>query len=309
MSLQSLFDKFIAFKKIKNLSPESIEYYEKCFKFFTEHYPENRPCSEITKDVCLGYIQHLRRTRPKLKDITLNTYLRGVRALLYYGMELGHLPRFKLELVKAEKEIKETYTDEELTLLLKKPDIKRCGFTQYRDWVIVNYLLATGNRISTLLNIKIGDIDFTDSMITLTKTKNRRQQVVPLSRTMVQILKEYLLYRQGTPDDFLFCNVFGTQFSKGGVQTSIREYNRNLGVEKTSIHLFRHTFAKKWILSGGDIFRLQKLLGHSSLEIVKEYVNIFGADLKAQYDIYNPLESMYRSQNLEAKTALTMKRK
>jgi len=68
--------------------------------------------------------------------------------------------------------------------------------------------------------------------------------------------------------------------------------------------LFRHTFAKKWILSGGDIFRLQKLLGHSSLEIVKEYVNIFGADLKAQYDAYNPLENVYRSQNLEAKKVI-----
>jgi len=80
-------------------------------------------------------------------------------------------------------------------------------------------------------------------------------------------------------------------------------------VQKTSVHLFRHTFAKKWILSGGDIFRLQKLLGHSSLEIVKEYVNIFGADLKAQYDTFNPLESMYQALNLEAKKALGMKRK
>jgi len=307
-TLGELFSKFIAFKKIKNLSEESIIFYEKCYRFFSTYYPANQPCSGITKDVCLGYIAYLQANH-SLKDVTLNTYLRGVRALVYYGMELGYISRFKVELIKAEKEVKETYTDEELTLLLKKPDIKKCNFAEYRDWVMVNYFLATGNRVSTVRNIKIADIDFADSMITLTRTKNRKQQVVPLSQTMLKILQEYLLYRQGTPDDYLFCNQYGNQFFKGGIQVAIKDYNNRRGVHKTSVHLFRHTFAKKWIMSGGDIFRLQKLLGHSSLEIVKEYVNIFGADLKAQYDTFNPLENMYRSQNLESKTALSMKRK
>ena len=54
--------------------------------------------------------------------------------------------------------------------------------------------------------------------------------------------------------------------------------------------LFRS--AKKWILNGGDIFRLQKLLGHSSLDIVKEYVDMFSCDLMKDYNNFNPLESM-----------------
>ena len=308
LTLQSVFDKFIAFKKIKNLSPESLDYYEECFRFFTEYYPADQPCADITKDVCLDYVRHLQETRPGLKDVTINTYLRAVRAILYYAMEQGYLPRFKLELIKADKEIKETYSDEELTRLLKKPDIKKCGFTEYRNWVLVNYLLATGNRLLTVMNIRIGDISFGDSAIVLTKTKNRRQQIIPLSQTMLRILQEYLVYRKGKPDDFLFCNQFGKQFSKGGLQTTVLKYNHSRGVEKTSIHLFRHTFAKKWILAGGDIFRLQKLLGHSSLEVVKEYVNMFGTDLTQQFDVFNPLENLYRTQDLEAKKALGMRK-
>ncbi|MCL2697847.1 MAG: tyrosine-type recombinase/integrase, partial [Oscillospiraceae bacterium] len=62
--------------------------------------------------------------------------------------------------------------------------------------------------------------------------------------------------------------------------SAIQTYNRNRGVEKTSIHLFRHIFAKNWIMNGGDIFRLQKILGHSSLEMVKEYVSMLGVDIK-----------------------------
>lgn len=72
----------------------------------------------------------------------------------------------------------------------------------------------------------------------------------------------------------------------------LARYNRSRGVEKTSAHLYRHTFAKKWIMNGGDIFRLQKILGHSDLSVVKEYVQIFGTDLAVDFDKFNPLDRM-----------------
>jgi len=225
VTLQELFDRFIAYKKIQNLSPESIVYYGECFRFFTAYCPANTPCAEIDKDVGLGYVQHLREQNPAIKDTSINTYLRAVRAILYYGMEQGYLPRFKLELIRANKELKETYTDEELALLLKKPDVRRCDFTEYRNWVVINYFLATGNRLGTVVNLKIGDIDFEGGMIALTKTKNRKQQLVPLSATMLRILQEYLKHRQGGADDFLFCNQFGRQFTTDGLKSSLSKYN------------------------------------------------------------------------------------
>ena len=69
-------------------------------------------------------------------------------------------------------------------------------------------------------------------------------------------------------------------------------YNRNRGVKKTSAHLYRHTFAKRWILNGGDIFRLQKILGHSDLAVVKEYVEMFGQDLSRDFGKFNPLDTL-----------------
>jgi len=211
ISLQALFEKFILFKQVRNLSEESISYYRNCYSFFAEFFGTERPLSDFTQDLYYQYILHLKQTRPNLKDVTLNSYLRGLRVILYYAMDLGFLPKIKLDMMKADKEIKETYTDEELTLLLKKPDTKKCGFHEYRNWVIVNYLLATGNRASTVINIRINDIDFAGGMVRLTKTKNRKQMIVPLSQTMVKILQEYLAYRQGEPEDYLFCNQFGTE--------------------------------------------------------------------------------------------------
>lgn len=63
-------------------------------------------------------------------------------------------------------------------------------------------------------------------------------------------------------------------------------------VNKSSCHLFRHTFAKNWILASGDVFRLQKILGHSDLSVTKEYVNMFGNDLQLDFEKFNPLDNL-----------------
>jgi len=295
ISLKEAFEKFIVFKKVSNVAEETVLYYEDCLKYFGQFYDVNLPCKTVKQEIFYGYVQHLQSKN--IKPVTINTYLRGLRVILYYFMELGYISRYKITLLKTDKEIKETYTDNEIDLLLKKPDINKCDFWEYRTWVMINYVLGTGNRVSTIVNVKNEDIDFNAGMIALRKVKNRRQQFIPLSSTLSKILKEYLIYRKGTPDDYLFCNSFGEQLAKRGAQTAIRRYNTNRGVMKTSVHLFRHTFAKKWILNGGDIFRLQKILGHSSLDIVKEYVNMYGTDLQKQFDEFNPLDNIARNNN------------
>jgi len=250
MTPESLFDKFIAFKKIRNLSQESINYYIKCYRYFTDYYATGLPCSGITKDVCLGYIQYLRQTRPCMNDITL-----------------------------------------ELTLLLKKPDIAKCGFAEYRNWVLVNYMLGTGNRAGTIVSLKNEDVDFSSGTIILKKLKGRKQYVIPISRSLTQILQEYITYRKGEPGEPLFCTAYGKEITVDVLEKQIARYNAKRGVEKSSLHMFRHTFAKQWILNGGDIFRLQKILGHSSLEMVRRYVNMFSDDLRRDFDSFNPLDN------------------
>lgn len=78
----------------------------------------------------------------------------------------------------------------------------------------------------------------------------------------------------------------------------VRRYNIKRNVNKTSCHLFRHTFAKQWILAGGDMFRLQKILGHSDLTVTKEYVAMFGQDLQMDFERFNPLDNMANRQKV-----------
>lgn len=83
------------------------------------------------------------------------------------------------------------------------------------------------------------------------------------------------------------------------MRQGISKYNNRRGVTKTSLHLFRHTFAKKWILNNGNMFSLQKMLGHSTLEMVREYVEIFGEDLRHDYDNFNSLDQFVKTGHCE----------
>ena len=100
------------------------------------------------------------------------------------------------------------------------------------------------------------------------------------------------MIRGGENTDYLFCNNYGEQGDRRTYQQMVYNYNMQRNVSKTSCHLFRHTFAKKWILAGGDVFRLQKILGHSDLTITREYVQMFGQDLQIDFENFNPLDRM-----------------
>lgn len=291
VTLEECFADYMAKCRARNLSDKTLEIYEVRFSVFQKCLSgkELKP-SEIDQDVIDGFILYLQKRG--CNDITVQSYIRDIRSFFYYLMNNGFTPEFKIKLPKADKKIKETYTDEELKKLLKKPNLKRCEFNEYKTWVFSNYLLATGNRISTVLNLQIRDLNFDNCIIQLNKMKNRKAQIVPMASSLAVILKEYLTYRKGEPDDYVFCNSYGGQGEIRSYQEMLAKYNKARGVNKTSAHLYRHTFAKRWILNGGDIFRLQKLLGHSDLTVVKEYVNMFSSDLSKDYSDYNPLDTL-----------------
>lgn len=284
-------DLFIRKCTVQNLSEKTLKVYKNHFGLFALTIDVNTPINSVTSAAIDDFILYLKENN-KCNDTTINSYLRSIRAFLYYCMEESYLPSFNVCMIRSEKKIKETYSNAELERLLTKPDINTCSFSTYKTWVFENYLLGTGNRLSTALNVRIKDIDFYNNTIILVKTKNRKQQIIPLSQSLVEILVGYLEIRGNNPDDYLFCNIYGEKGNIRSFEDLVAKYNHERGVEKTSIHLFRHTFAKHWILQGGDIFRLQKILGHSDLSVTKEYVQMFGQDLQMDFEKFNPLDNL-----------------
>lgn len=300
------YDQFIKYCKVRNLRPATIKHYDNTmlsiYKFI---YPKT-PIRDITQSTVDGFILYC-RNELTIKDVTINTYVRTLRSILYYFMRLGWMEEFKIPNVKFDKHIIETYTDAELKLLLKRPNIKKCTFTQFRSWAIVNFLIGTGVRVNSLVNIKNKDIDLENEVVLLDVTKNRQSAIIPLSTTLVSVLKEYMTIRGGELEDYLFCTEYGKQADRQTINTTINKYNKKCGVMKTGLHRFRHTFAKLWILNGGDIFKLQKILCHSDMRVVRNYVEMFTSDIQKDFNNYNPLESLQEISNYNSKIKIKRK--
>ena len=130
------------------------------------------------------YILYL-KAKGTVSDTTINTNLRMVRAFLYWCMERRYMERFPIRLIRADDPIKEPYTEDELARLLKCPNLKECSFAEYRNWVIVNFLLGTGCRASTLINLHIEDVNLSAGTVFFRHMKARNQQIVPLTKQLV----------------------------------------------------------------------------------------------------------------------------
>ena len=279
---------FLRHCRVKNLSPKSIQYYEEDITFFFNHVENISFVDEITLEVFEDFIgQQLDEGK---KVSSLNTRIRGLRVFLNFCAEREYMEKLPIKLMKEDDNVKETYTEAEVLRLLKRPRSDR--WVEWRDWAAVNYLVATGNRASTVLNLRVKDIDFENNLIFLSKLKNRRQQYIPLSPALKVVLTEYLKTWDSKPDDFLFASFTGNQMTVRSFELTIKNYNISRGVTRTGLHLFRHYFAKQYVLAGGGLVQLQALLGHSTLDMSKHYVNLYSKDLLANYGSMNPLDTI-----------------
>ena len=281
-------DEYLLDCKARNLREGTIKHYKDSSKQIMKYIGGDTLIKDINKAVIDNFIVQL-RDNPDLNDMSLFTYARDFKTLMYFFMKKEYIPYFKIKIPKADIQPIETYTDSELKILLKKPNLKHCDFTEYKIWVMTNFLLSTGIRQHSLMNIKIKDIDFDAEVAYINVTKNRKPLIIPLNQDILRILREYLKYRKGDSDDYLFCNVFGKQLVRSTIYHAFYEYNKKRGIEKTGIHRYRHTFAKKWILLGGNVVTLQKILGHSSLAITQNYLNLLVSDLKGEIEEFNIL--------------------
>ncbi|MBR5156975.1 MAG: site-specific integrase [Clostridia bacterium] len=289
-TMAETFDDFIMSRKAKGLSDKTIVSYNSHFKAIQKYTSVDIPIAELSKEDLESMVANMRNAG--LAANSISSYVRVVKAFLSWCND-EEITNLNMKRYKSEETIKETYSDKELERLLKKPNMRKCGFPEYRTWVIINLLLNNGCRAATIRNIKNKDVDLPSSVIYLRHTKSKKSQVIPLCTELCGILKEYMRIRGGADDDYLFSNESGAQLKEYGLRSSIARYNKRRGVNKTSIHLFRHTFARKYLVDcGGNAFTLQRLLGHSTLDMTKHYCAIFDADIARNYDSFSPLAQM-----------------
>ena len=290
--LSEIFTLYLASAAGRGVKDKTLQTYKQHFHSISKRMDVTVPMDCLNASDLDNMILKMREEG--LSDCSINSYTRTLKVFFSWCNEEGH-SNLNIKLYKAAETVKEVYTDDELLALLKKPEAN-CNFCEYRNWVIINFLLNSGCRAATVRNIQNQDVDLPRKQIVLRHTKNGKVQVIPLCSSMVAILRDYMVVRGGSGSDYLFCNEFGNLLTENALRLAIVRYNTARGVQRTSIHAFRHTFARKYLVDcGGDAFSLQRLMGHSTLKMTRHYCNLYNDDIIESHEQRSPLTHLTKS--------------
>lgn len=288
---------FFKHNEVKGLSKDTQSAYKGYIGAFVAWVGEDTILSEITAKTFDNYLY--KKKEEGNKDVSLATNMVHIRRFINFCISRQYMDKVEITIPKYEKELKEPYTQEEMKRLLVKPT--RNNWVEWRNWCMVNYFYATGQRLSTVLNIKVKDLDLVNARVKLVWNKDKIQKWMPLSKAIIRVLNEYIMLSALEDEDYLFPEYEGGQLKRRSAEDAIADYNKSRGVTKTSIHLFRHTFAKEYIINGGNPVKLQKLLNHKTIDMTMRYVNLYGEDVSSDLDMFNPLDNFKRNNYTQQK--------
>lgn len=295
ITIDELYEMYMADCRRRNLSSYSLRNYKDKYHVFTKTIDNRLKCSQVDKQLIDDWISELKTMVDN--DVSINTYIRGIRPIMYYGMREGLIDEFKISLIREkDRDNKIPYNAEEVQTLLRRPKIKDVTFAELRTWTSIVIFLTTGIRLRSLIELRNEDVDLENNLLYINITKNGKRLVLPISNTLSEALTLYMRHRKGEPEDFLICTVEGAKIAPKTLQGAIKSFNKKRGIEKHSIHLFRHTFAREFLINGGNVLTLQKWLGHKTLEMSQKYVALYDTDL---LKIENPIDKMVTKQRIK----------
>jgi len=228
----------------------------------------NRSLSSIDRKLIDNYL--FERVQ-EVKKSTANIELRHLKAAFTKAKEWGYIdenPCKGAKQFQVPQSAPKFFSEDEMLRLLEA-----IGDSWLKDLVIV--AVDTGLRVGELVNLKWNDVNFESQMLTVRNTsdfttKSKRERVVPLNEEAFNVL--VCLKRKG---DYVFADDKGNRWNAEHVSKSFKKFVRvaELG-EHFSFHSLRHTFASYLVMRGTSLYKVSKLLGHSSLKTTEVYAHL-----------------------------------
>ncbi len=247
----------------------------------------DRPVDEITTQHITDFFTFLRQT---CSESSIQYHWKVLRSFFaFICAELG-IPRPDINIPQP-KFISRTiqpYTQEEIAALLKHASSKR-------NRALILTLLDTGLRVSELCRLRISDVNLETGFVTVKPyqtSRKSRPRIVILGNTAKKHLWHYIAARPDGDDPTapLFATHRGTPLDRTQVKNILLRIAKKAGVPHVHAHRFRHTFAIQYLRNGGDIFTLQRLLGHASLQMVRHYLALADTDLETAHRRASPAD-------------------
>jgi integrase/recombinase XerD len=300
--IKNLLQVFIFSCQAKNLSEKTISWYKQILKQFFVYVDIKKP-RLIKAEHIRDYLTHLKTKRivnnltGKVDKIGLSSHsirdnFSAIRVFFNFLEGESYIqdnPVKPLKAPRQEQKIINTLSIEQIKKLLNIPDKKT--YLGYRDYVILYTFLDTGIRLNELCNLRIDDINYTENYF-IVYGKGKKERIIPFSLKLKRLLLKLIEKSQYQYQDYFFIDRYGDKINDNAIRQMIKRLGKKVGIKnvRLSPHTLRHTFAKMWILNGGDTFSLQKILGHTTMDMVRNYVNLASSDVQIQHRKFSPLD-------------------
>lgn len=289
---------FLTKCRAEGLSEKTIKWYEHNLKKFRQWLSKDIELTEVGQWHILDYMAYLRN-----KGYAKSTLKGAITTIkIYYS----YLVQSKVIFSNPAKDIKKPKVSNRMIYCFNKEEMNQIlnsfdkhSFIGYRNFAITAMLFGTGIRKSELIGMTLADFNLEFDMVRI-YGKGDKERVVPIGQSLRRILKKYQLMRSQYINDNQANNIYQFWISKACKPLTVSGVDyifKNLKESKSdwstrvSAHTLRHTFAVSYTRNGGDVFTLQKILGHSDISVTKIYTEMNTGDFKKQADRYNPLDN------------------
>ena len=276
---KNLVELFLSAKRIEGCSEKSLRYYQATIDTMIEVV--GKEIKNITTDDILTYLTEY-RTRKGYSRVTIDNIRRILSSFFSWLEDEDYIlksPVRRIHKVKTASNIKETYSDEALELM-------RDNCTEIRDLAIIDMLASTGMRIGEMVLLNREDIDFNERECIVFGKGDKERVVYFDGRTKIH-LQEYLNSRI---DDnialFVSLKEPYNRITIGGIESRLRVFGKQLGLQKVHPHKFRRTLATMAIDKGMPIEQLQQLLGHKRIDTTLQYAMVKQSNVKIAHRKY-----------------------
>lgn len=281
-SLQSLVQGYILNYQCEGKSPKAIKFYShnlKNFLWFIERegYPVNP--KRIDANHIRAFLTYVAnestrwgscnpRASSPAKQITIRHYYRVLFTFFKWLHQEGLVsdnPIAHIKTPKIEHKVIQALSADEIEALFSK--CKANTLLDSRNRAIFMMFLDSGIRVSELASLKLSNADSGTGTVRIEHGKGGKPRIVRIGLTAQKALWRYVtIYRRGN-SDALFLTRSGKPLAGNGIKIMIRRLGMEAGVHNVHVHKLHHTFAISYLRAGGDVFSLQYLLGHSTLQI------------------------------------------
>ncbi len=292
--LSEAFEAFQLYARIEGRSHKTVEVYRVAFQDVLSFLGQQRAFSDVGAGDIRRWIAH--KLDAGYSKTTINIRLRALRAFYNWLVREGYLPESPLAHVKQLRTPRQyPYVLSEQQVMALFRVIKRDSWTGKRNWAMVLTMLDAMLRLSELINLELADVNLQARSIRVRHGKGDKERVVFMGRRLTRAMHDWLAVRgYHVGEDRVFVTRQGSKLDSRNVQRILERYaaKAKLTDVRVSPHTLRHTGATLFIRYGGDLFSLQKLLGHSSVTTTEIYVHMAGSALREAHAKASPVDRL-----------------